>query len=220
MQREILTTTANTSLSPGNYDGEDQRQGTPRLHMAAASPSAVYLQQVIHDSPPEALNAVDGNIHHLTPLAMAILRNLPENVAILLRAGADINTRTFMKNKWWPPLFLAAVQGHAETIEALISHGRLDPNQKLSEINGNTPLHFAAVSRKSDAARTLLRLGADPWSKCDRAEWNDRWTALDCAIHNEDEEMIRILEEAMEQQSQRKLEVSLQPLIENGGVNC
>jgi len=219
MRSEISTTTANTTLSPDEDDEPDQDQGLPRLHMAAAAPSAAYLQQILRESPLGTLDAADGPPHHRTPLHMAIVSNLPENIAILLEAGADVEKRAFLKNTWWPPLFLAAVLGNAEAVEALISRGRLDPDQKFSDTNGNTPLHVAAVNRKPNVALTLLRLGASPWSKDEKNGWDNGWTALDCAFKNKDDEMIKILQEAIEQQAQRHRELSLQPLIENGDVN-
>jgi hypothetical protein len=219
MRSEISTTTTNTTLSPNENDEEDQDRGLPRLHMAAAAPSTAYLKQVLRDSPRGTLNAADGPPHHRTPLHMAILSNLPENVAILLEAGADVQQKAFLKDEWWPPLFLAAVLGNAEAVEALISVGRLDPDQPFSDTNGNTALHVAAVNRKPNVARTLLRLGANPWSKDEKNGWNNGWTALDCAFRNKDEEMIKILQEAAEQQAQRGRVASSQSLIEKGDVD-
>ena len=207
MRNEISTTTANTTLSVNEDGEEDQGRGLSRLHMAAAAPSTAYLKQVLRESPRGTLNAADGPPHHRTPLHMAIFNNLPENIAILLEAGADVKKPAFLKNEWWPPLFLAAVLGNAEAVEALISVGRLDPDQPFSDTNGNTALHVAAVNRKPNVARTLLRLGADPWSKDEKNGWDNGWTALDCAFNNKDEEMIDILQQAIEQRAQRYQEV-------------
>jgi hypothetical protein len=207
MRSEISTTTANTTLSPNEDGEEDQGRGLSRLHMAAAAPSTAYLKQVLRESPFGTLNAADGPPHHRTPLHMAILSNLPENIAILLEAGADINKQAFLQNTWWPPLFLAAALGNAEAVEALISIGRLDPDQPLSDTNGDTPLVVSALNRKPNVARTLLRLGASPLNKDENNGWENGRTALDCAFRNKDEEMIAILHQAVEQQAQRHREV-------------
>jgi ankyrin repeat protein len=107
MRSEISTTTANTTLSPNEDGEEDQGRGLSRLHMAAAAPSTAYLKQVLRESPFGTLNAADGPPHHRTPLHMAILSNLPENIAILLEAGADINKQAFLQNTWCAAIVLS-----------------------------------------------------------------------------------------------------------------
>jgi hypothetical protein len=216
MRSEI---SANTSSSLEEENEAEKGQSLPRLHMAAAAPSSAYLRHVLRESPPGSLNATNGPPNHCTPLHMAILSNLPENITILLEAGADINKQAFLQDKWWPPLFLAAGKGDAEAVEALISIGGLDPNQTFSDTNGNTPLHVAAVNNKPNVARTLLRHGANALSKDDTHGWDSGWTPLDCAFKTKDDEMIKILQEAVEQQAQTHQEASSQPLIENGDAS-
>ena len=53
----------------------------------------------------------------------------------------------------------AAARGDVAEIEKLIAEGE-KPN--IQDANSRTPLHVAAFLAKHDAARALLRLGADP----------------------------------------------------------
>jgi uncharacterized protein len=56
-------------------------------------------------------------------------------------------------------LHAAAATGDTATIERLASSGSAIDSR---DGHGRTPLHVAAFMRQQDAARTLLRLGADP----------------------------------------------------------
>src|SRR5262249_30123538 len=53
----------------------------------------------------------------------------------------------------------AAARGDAAEIDKLIAEGE-KPN--IQDSSSRTPLHVAAYLRKHDAARALLRLGANP----------------------------------------------------------
>lgn len=56
-------------------------------------------------------------------------------------------------------LHAAAARGDAAEIERRIAAGE---NREAADARGRTPLHVAAFQKQYDAARTLLRLGADP----------------------------------------------------------
>ena len=170
----------------------------PRLNFAASFPNVDYLKQVLHESPPGAVNAVEGPPHFRTPLSMAVVRNLPQNMKVLLEAGADTKARVHINGVFWPPLFVAAALGCSEAIEVLIKEGGLDPDERLSEDNGNTALHVATLNRKPKAVQKLLELGADPSSQ----ELEQGLTPLDIAIGNRDESMMGILLQAIGQNSQ------------------
>jgi len=170
----------------------------PRLNFAASFPNVDYLKQVLHESPPGAVNAVEGPPHFRTPLSMAVVRNLPQNMKVLLEAGADTKARVHINGVFWPPLFVAAALGCSEAIEVLIKEGGLDPDERLSEDNKNTALHVATLNRKPKAVQKLLELGADPSSQ----ELEQGLTPLDIAIGNRDESMMGILLQAIGQNSQ------------------
>ena len=60
----------------------------------------------------------------------------------------------------YPPLVVAAVEGHADVIDALLDHG-VDVDQRSSEPCAVTALHLAARYARLAAVRALLRRGAD-----------------------------------------------------------
>jgi uncharacterized protein len=78
----------------------------------------------------------------------------------------------------------AAARGDSGEIEQLIAEGE-KPN--LQDANSRTPLHVAAFLRRHDAARTLMRLGADP-----NALDAERYDILTIAAVNDDLEMLNI----------------------------
>ena len=78
----------------------------------------------------------------------------------------------------------AAARGDVAEIEQLIAEGE-KPN--IQDANSRTPLHVAAFLRKHAAARTLLRLGADP-----NALDAERYDVVTIAAVNNDLEMLKI----------------------------
>jgi ankyrin repeat protein len=84
-------------------------------------------------------------------------------VKTLLAAGADADAR--MSRLGWKPLMAAAKAGDGEIVEMLIDAGaRVDQTYH----NGKTPLYCAAEWGRLDAARALLRRGADATVAADR----------------------------------------------------
>jgi len=78
----------------------------------------------------------------------------------------------------------AAARGDVAEIEKLISEGE-KPN--IQDANSRTPLHVATFLAKHDAARALLRLGADP-----NARDAQRYDIITIAAVNNDLEMLKI----------------------------
>ena len=90
-------------------------------------------------------------------------RSSRECVRTLLAAGADADART--SRLGWKPLMAAAKAGDGEIVEMLIDAGaRVDQTYH----NGKTPLYCAAEWGCLDAARALLRRGADASVAADR----------------------------------------------------
>jgi len=78
----------------------------------------------------------------------------------------------------------AAARGNAGEIEQLIAEGE---KPGIQDANSRTPLHVAAFLRRHDAARALLRLGADP-----NALDAERYDIITIAAVNDDREMLNI----------------------------
>jgi ankyrin repeat protein len=83
----------------------------------------------------------------------------------------------------------AAARGNAAEIEQLIAEGE-KPN--IQDANSRTPLHVAAFLRQYEAARALLRLGANA-----NALDAQRYDIITIAAVNNDLEMLRIALEAV-----------------------
>jgi uncharacterized protein len=78
----------------------------------------------------------------------------------------------------------AAARGDLAEIEKLIAEGE-KPN--IQDASSRTPLHVAAYLRKHEAARTLIRLSADP-----NALDAERFDIISIAAVNNDLDMLRI----------------------------
>ena len=86
------------------------------------------------------------------------------------------------------PLHGAVYGGQSEAVELLLERGA-DPNARAtSPIAAVPPLGTAAFVRRSDLATVLLDAGADV-----NARGEGEFTALDAAVQNEDDELVRLL---------------------------
>ena len=90
-----------------------------------------------------------------TPLLVASREGFVELARILLKHGADIETRD---DSDWSPLERATTEGHAELTQVLLEHGA-NPNTQDEE--ANTPLHWASNLGKPAVVQVLLKHGAD-----------------------------------------------------------
>lgn len=80
-----------------------------------------------------------------------------------IAAGVNVNARD---EKGRTPLHLAT--SHIDVLQLLIANGA-DPNASAN--NGSSPLHMAATYGASEAARALLRAGADRFHSNDSGEY-------------------------------------------------
>jgi cytochrome c2 len=108
---------------------------------------------------------------HAGPLSDAAKAGDVPELERLIASGADIDAVEVFA----APLHWAALNGHAEIIDALVAHGA---NIEIKTDQLGTPLHAAARRRQAGAVDALLRAGADPNSR-------DRWqfTPLMLAAH-------------------------------------
>jgi ankyrin repeat protein len=78
----------------------------------------------------------------------------------LLAGGAGAQTPPSERElRIYAGLHDAAARGDIAEIEKLVAEGE---KLNIQDAKSRTPLHVAAFMRKHDAARALLRLGADP----------------------------------------------------------
>ncbi|GAM41921.1 hypothetical protein TCE0_042f15429 [Talaromyces pinophilus] len=96
-------------------------------------------------------------IQGLTPLHAAARTGLVEYARHLLQErGAKPNVKSHRGD---PPLYWAALSGHADVVQVLIDSGA-DPDEEANE--GYKPLHKAASCNQADVAKVLLAAGVNP----------------------------------------------------------
>ncbi len=94
-----------------------------------------------------------------TPLHLAVDRDAPDIVQMLVRAGANVKAA----NRYGAtPLWLASVNGNARTMAMLLEAGA---DASAANAEGETALMVAARTGKPDAVSALLARGADPNAK-------------------------------------------------------
>jgi ankyrin repeat protein len=94
----------------------------------------------------------DGN----TALHWAAYRDDVEMAQMLIKAGADVKAKTRIGE--YTPLFMAAKNGNAAMIDALLKAGA---QATVASTTGTTPLMLASASGKADAVKLLLDAGAN-----------------------------------------------------------
>ena len=107
---------------------------------------------------PEA-NKAEGNatdIYGATALHRAVEAGNKEEIARLIRQGADVNA---INRYHVAPLSIAAAQGNANIVQMLLGAGA-DPNVMLGD--GEPVIMTAARSGNAEAVRELIASGADP----------------------------------------------------------
>lgn len=168
----------------------DKRGATPLFYAVESDQVAIARELLSHDAEVnialefQVAGVSAGNI--VTPLLLAVRRNNPQMVQLLLERGAHVKgagstaffaaissgrvemVRMLLKagadplehEKHWgaTPLHVAAGNGHCDVMDVLSSYYKsVDVRDNL----GRTPLHFAAMGGKSQAVAWLIRRGAN-----------------------------------------------------------
>lgn len=121
-----------------------------RLHRAVLSDDIGEIRATLTDEKAPLFVSVAGH----TPLKLAVMRNRPEMVSLLLQQGADGDETDMDQNT---PLVCASFYGYTEIAEVLLRHG-VDVH-KANRWNG-TPLGFARMQNHQEIAKLLEQAGA------------------------------------------------------------
>lgn len=106
-------------------------------------------------------------------------------VSLLIKAGANINRKTYGKT----PLYMAASNGRIEALETLLFDCGADPS--LTDNEGRSPLWMAAEKGHIKVIEALLEGGA----KADQKD-NFGVSPLDVAIARKHEKIVALLSKA------------------------
>jgi len=128
-----------------------------------------------------------------TLLHLAVYREDPGTVRILLELGADPSARTIDD---WTPTHIAAWRGERSSIRELAEAGADVDVIGGTGLDGyifeaRTPLHIAAYEGEVAAVEELLRQGADPTIRT-----REGWMARHLADYFDYSEVVRLLEQA------------------------
>ena len=123
----------------------------------------------------------ERNVLGMTPFLCAVKSGNIHAVTVLLGYGADKHATT---DDFCNALHVAASEGHADLIKALIVHHGFDPNSALP-LTYYTPLHKAANNGHCEAVKALIAHGAEKDAR-DRGDNN----ALHIAIKRGDISLI------------------------------
>ena len=141
-------------LSQGADVNAARGDGMTALHWAAETMNG-QVAQILVDA--GAILEVTTRLGSYTPLHVASRRGAASVVEVLVKAGADVNTRA---STGAAALHLAAGSGNAAAVEILLDNGaQLDARAGEAE---QTPLMYAAGVDRPDVIRLLLDRGADP----------------------------------------------------------
>lgn len=147
-------------LLRGMDPNTQNEQGFPALIFAMMQDSPLAVRQLLNSAKTD-VNLKDPRGE--TPLMVASSLNKPDWVSLLLAKGATQNP-----DGEWGPLHQAAAAGASDVIALLVKAGG---NVNALSPNDTTPLMMAAREGKENAARVLLKLGANPGLK-NQAEYN------------------------------------------------
>jgi uncharacterized protein len=118
------------------------------------------------------------------PLGLASFFGHDQVAALLLAAGADVNTPSDNEMHAYP-LNSAVAGGNITLVQMLLENGA-DPNAHQGE--DFTPLHAAAQMGQVEMARLLLQHGADPYGPLAKGK-----SPLDMAREQGSREMVELL---------------------------
>ena len=141
-----------TLLDGGAYVNAAQGDGMTALHWAAFH-DELELAEVLLAARADV--SAGTRVGVIQPLQMAATNGSAAMIALLVEAGANVNTATATGAT---PLMAAATPGSVEAVEALLDAGAFVNARETA--NGQTALMFAAWENRADVIRVLVERGA------------------------------------------------------------
>jgi ankyrin repeat protein/mRNA-degrading endonuclease RelE of RelBE toxin-antitoxin system len=139
-----------------------------------------------------------------TPLHIACERNYINSIEILLEKGAHINATN---NLGMTPLHIACQNGHFKTVTCLLNRKTNKASIDAQDIQGTTPLDYAAIYSYTPIVEYLLNSGANV-----NLKRNDGLTALIFSYYQEDPKIRELLiaygaQEISDEQAKKEEEI-------------
>ena len=118
------------------------------------------------------------------PLIDSCEKDLTEIAVMLIENGADLNEYD-NKEQMWTPLMYAITNNNEIIVDKLVNY---KCNVNTVDIEGNTPLHLAAMSSDENLVKSVLKLQPDR-----KLKNSNNQTPYDIAVENEDETLTSLL---------------------------
>jgi len=166
-------------------DANALRMGEGALHLAVRKGHAEILALLLQSEARKHIHQ-QTSTQKMTPLHIAVMTGQHVAAEMLLEAGAFPDTQNAQGET---PVFMAARKDDAKMIRLLAEKGHADLRQANPWPFLQTALHVAALGGRINAARELVRLGADPLAKDSEGR-----TPLSIARSAENEVLIAIME--------------------------
>ncbi|KYQ92184.1 ankyrin repeat-containing protein [Tieghemostelium lacteum] len=119
-------------------------------HMEIVKKLLEYSQKV-HDEKEHKEYLDSFNIHGVSPIHVAVLKNNMDLLKMLLESGADVNA---YKKDGSTSLHIAAISGNAEAARVLLKNGA---NIMTANRFGSTPIHEACIKCQPEVVEVLLQ---------------------------------------------------------------
>jgi ankyrin repeat protein len=162
--------------------------GYTPLHIAAHK-GYTGVVSVLLETAGVDMNAAltDGRDAGVTPLFLAAEDNRLDVLKLLIAAGADVN---MARADGYTPLHMAAQNGHAGVVSALLEAAGVDLNKAPADgaTAGVTPLYIAPLLNQLDFVKMLITAGAGVDMAC-----ADGDAPLHVAAHQEHDDVVDLL---------------------------
>ena len=151
------TSLVTTLLSLGANPDEDLRDGFTVMHTAAEQGYGDITEILASKGASTSKEATFGELTHVTPLHMAVMRGNVDVVCLLGKAGADMNAIQLVEGVPMTSLYVAVKNRDVAMMRALID-SKCDVNIKRRD--GWTPFHLACEEGFTDGVKLMIDVGA------------------------------------------------------------